>query len=107
MSEHRIGRDGARRGLRRLAVITRSIMLGAVVFTAATLTGVLLAGSTSAGPAIAPAQTPPASQTRPAAATPEGWIDATFARSLIYSGATALVVSTAGLVIVGRRRRLW
>lgn len=84
--------------------VARSVLLGAAVFALATLTGALLSGAapamsaTGAGPAGAPA--PPADPSYAAQ-------DATFGQSMILSGAAALTVSVAGLVIVGRRRRLW
>lgn len=120
--------ERARHGLRRLPMratrrllvapgrrpgLLHSMLLGAVLFAIGTVTGALLSGTAPAG------HTPPgrdaapvpaaASSARPPDADPVAaqGTDQAFARSMIYSGGVALVLSVVGMVMVGRRRRLW
>lgn len=100
--------------------IIRSLLLSAAVFTLAAMTGALLAGAAPAVPtALSKAGAeatdlateraepvvlePLASQRAEARETSE----AVFARSMVYSGTAGLTLAIAGLVMVGRRRRLW
>lgn len=79
-----------------------------VVFALAAVTGALLAGAAPAGPAPASRPASPVLIAVPAdqpGRANDAAVD--FAHSMIYSGATALVVSIAGMVMVIRRRRLW
>jgi hypothetical protein len=102
-----------RRGPRRAArLLLRSALLGATVFTGAALTGVLLSGAAPADLISDPtpaesAAAGPATSSAPEVALDNGAIDATFARSMIYSGVTALAVSVTGSAMVLRRRRHW
>lgn len=80
--------------------ICRSLLLGVSVFVLAALAGALLSGAAPAADRVSQ-ETPAAASTTPP--TP----DRTFAHSMVVSGAGALAVSVAGLVMVARRRRLW
>lgn len=89
----------------RSGPIWRSLLLGLSVFVLAALTGALLAGATSAVPAGPP---PAAGSERAATAgPPDPALSRDFARSMIYTGTAGLLVSVSGLVMIGRRRRLW
>lgn len=103
---------------RRLATVFRLLLLGVLVFTIAAMAGAALAGGpagsyeradrvTTGRPPLAGAAQPEAGATSERRVPRRPTADARFARSLVYSGATALALSLAGLVIVGRRRRRW
>lgn len=98
-------RRPAYRVSRRPGAVLRSLLLGASVFALAALTGMLLSGAARAMPAEPPGAVPtgraaPAANTGPPP-------DQIFAHSMIYTGTAGLTVSVAGLIMVGRRRRLW
>lgn len=94
-------------------LMLRSALLGATVFSMAALAGVLLSGAAPAGligdptPAESAVAGPATSSAPEAAVNHVNHVNATFARSLIYSGVTALAVSVTGTAIVLRRRRQW
>jgi hypothetical protein len=88
--------------LKRRSVVG-SLLLSLAVFAIALAVGVLISGSAPAGPARQDPQPQPVSQER---ATTEA-AERTFAESMIYSGALALGLSVAGLVMISRRRRHW
>jgi hypothetical protein len=88
-----------RRRLHRTGVL-RSLLLSAAVFTLAAVTGALLAGAAPVSPAEAP-ESPAADPARYSSP------DLVFAQSMVYSGTAALTLSVTGIVMVGRRRRLW
>jgi hypothetical protein len=99
------GRRPARPGRLNPGAVLRSLLLGISVFALAALTGVLLSGAAPAVPAEAPA-TVPTGQAAPAPPVgPEP--EQLFAYSMVYSGTAGLVLSAAGLIMVGQRRRLW
>jgi uncharacterized protein (TIGR03382 family) len=72
-----------------------------VVFTLAALTGAVLASAAAARQAEAAADPAVVASIHHPAQDP------TFARSMVYSGTAALALSVTGMVMVGRRRRLW
>jgi uncharacterized protein (TIGR03382 family) len=83
------------------------VVLGAVVFTLAALTGVLLSGTAPAGTLASETPSDPGDAEDAAAVERSNVVDPTFAQSMVFSGTAALTVSVVGLVMVGRRRRLW
>lgn len=93
--------------------VLRSLLIGVAVFTLAALTGALLPGSAPISEEPAPHGTPATgwvtsfADREPPEATTRATEHRTFARSMVYSGATGLTLSVAGLVMVCRRRRLW
>jgi hypothetical protein len=97
---------------RYIQAALRSAIIAGSVFTLAVVIGVLLAAAAPADliteptPAESAMVDPVAAATEPTA-TPHGELDATFARSLIFSGMAALAVSVAGSSIVLRHRRQW
>jgi hypothetical protein len=83
------------------------------MFAVAVLAGALLSGAAPASRADQPAalhgpvwQAQDVSEAAAERALAEE-DTTTFARSMVVSGAAALTVSVIGLVVVGRRRRLW
>lgn len=97
---------------RRPAVaVLRSVLLATTVFALAALAGAVLSGAATAEPVTGTPTPGPrvAAVTAEHATAPEasGAADPVFTRSIVLSGAVALTVSVAGLVLVGRRRRLW
>lgn len=87
------------------AGLLRSLLLGLAVFTTTVLAGVFLSGATTSGPEpVSHASTAAESAASPDQAT---GTDLAFARSLVYSGTGALVLSVVGLVMVIRRRQQW
>lgn len=87
----------------RRGVLLRFLLLSVVVFGVAVLTGTLLSGAAPAAPAAD--RSASAGRPEPVASAPVP--EQVFAHSLIYTGSAGLAVSIAGLVMVGRRRRLW
>ena len=85
--------------------VLRSLLLGFAVFALAVLGGVLLSGAAPAVPAEPPGAIPDGRAARAPVSGPAP--ELVFAQSMIYSGTAGLAVSVAGLVMVGRRRRLW
>ena len=83
----------------------RSLLLGFCVFALAVLGGVLLSGAAPAVPAEPPGAIPDERIARAPVSGPAP--ELIFAQSMIYTGTAGLSVSVAGLVMVGRRRRLW
>jgi hypothetical protein len=84
----------------RRPTVIRSLLLSAAVFALAAVTGALLAGAAPASPAEAP-ESVAAGPARDSAS------QLVFAQSMVYSGTAALTLSVTGIVMVGRRRRLW
>src|SRR5690606_8327433 len=109
MARHQMSRAGPARpsdgrGWRRARAVARSMLAGAAVFAIAALTGALLAGATIGFPADPP-PSPQEQKQEPASdnARTGDSVDDTFAQSLVLTGVTALAVSSAGMVMVGRR----
>lgn len=102
----RPGRHDRGRVRVRLGTVVRSLLLAGSVFALAALTGALLSGAAPALPAerIGGAGPGPGSAAAP---SPDPAVSDAFAHSMIYTGSAGLVVSISGLVMVGRRRRLW
>lgn len=82
--------------------IARSLLLSVAVFTIAVVVGVLISGSAPAGPQRQEPEPQPVSHERTTESS-----DPSYAESMIYSGAIALGLSVAGLVMISRRRRQW
>lgn len=95
--------------------VLRSLVVAIAMFVVAALAGVLLSGAAPAHRAGQPEPGPPGDQPDIAAEAGSGRAPdedntediARFGHSLVVSGAAALAVSVAGMVLVGRRRRLW
>jgi hypothetical protein len=85
--------------------VLRSLLLVFSVFVLAVLGGVLLSGAAPAVPAEPPGAIPDERAARAPVSGPAP--ELVFAQSMIYTGTAGLGVSVAGLVMVGRRRRLW
>lgn len=99
------GRRPARRFRFHPGAILRSLLLGVSVFALAAVTGALLSGAAPAVPDRSPAAPEPDRVT--SAPPANSAVAGTFARSMIYTGTTGLAVSISGMVMIGRRRRLW
>ncbi|MPZ25339.1 MAG: hypothetical protein GEV12_02525 [Micromonosporaceae bacterium] len=99
------GRRPARWFRFRPGAVLRSLLLGVSVFALAVVAGALLSGVAPAVPDRPAAASGPDRVTTAPARDPARTY--AFARSMIYTGTTGLAVSISGLVMVGRRRRLW
>lgn len=88
----------------------RSLVFATAMFVVAALAGMLLSGAAPANRADPPAPAAESAREAPPdrqSGTALGDDTTAFGRSMVVSGVAALAVSAAGLVIVGRRRRLW
>lgn len=98
-------------------MVARPVLWGVAAFglTAATCgaaAGTLAASARpagSTGPRTAPSSAPSGSTLAARLSESSGgaWTDLTFLHSMVLSGAAALVLSVAGMVVVLRRRRYW
>lgn len=94
--------------------VLRSLVLAIAMFAVAALAGVLLSGAAPANRGDQPAAEPSTARGERSDVTADAGSTGTptsdlawFGRSMVVTGTAALAVSVAGMVIVGRRRRLW